>query len=515
MAVAFDKITDLGSFGSTPDPFTGSVTPVGTPRGVSVFIHHGGVTDFIDGVVSYGGVTLNRIDRTVDTGGEQGVAYHYFIGAGLPTGTQTVSIAHTGAGATKYATVITYTGASDLEIKAHGTAENNQANPAIVLDSSTDTALRVGAITSGINDVADIAPISGYTEAFELGINLGAGAGVISAIYETTPSSGSSSLGWTSAIDDVAAVAAAIGEVAGGTTTLTADSGTYTETGTAANLEFHHKMPATTGTYALTGTAASLEFHRKLAAGIGTYALTGTAASLKFHHVISADTVAYAVTGTDATLRKGITMIADVGSYSLTGTAADLLFAHKLAVDSGTYALTGTDVTFRKGINMTADAGVYSFTGTAASLLFAHKLAVDSGVYAITGTDATLQVSISMAADSGGFVMTGTATDLLRALRLAAQSGAYVITGTDAVLWSTVAGIPEIEFIVTMPYVQTLVASYSAPIRGTMFHVQRASVSPFTQVAVSQALIDTIAESYGAPIMGTAPPNQITRGFSE
>lgn len=64
--------------------------------------------------------------------------------------------------------------------------------------------------------------------------------------------------------------------------TLTADSGTFTLSGTAANLLHGYKVPAGSGSFVLSGTAANLLHGYKVSAASGNFVLTGTAATLDY-----------------------------------------------------------------------------------------------------------------------------------------------------------------------------------------------------------------------------------------
>ena len=103
---------------------------------------------------------------------------------------------------------------------------------------------------------------------------------------------------------------------AAGANTLVADSGVYTYTGTAAELQRGLILPGDSGTYTYTGTAADLTF-----APAGNFTLT-------------ADTGVYTYTGTSAGLLKGSNLVADSGTYTYTGTAAELQRGLILSLDS-------------------------------------------------------------------------------------------------------------------------------------------------------------------------------------
>jgi hypothetical protein len=148
--------------------------------------------------------------------------------------------------------------------------------------------------------------------------------------------------------------------------TMTAASGSFVLTGTAAGLTRGLKLTAAGGAYTLTGTAASL--YRKLIAAGGSYLLTGTAAALKRGLLLTAAGGSYTLAGTAAALKKGFALTAAGGSYVLSGTAAGLKAARLLAAAGGSYLLTGTAAALKRGLKIAAAGGSYVLTGTAATL---------------------------------------------------------------------------------------------------------------------------------------------------
>jgi len=227
----------------------------------------------------------------------------------------------------------------------------------------------------------------------------------------------------------------------GGTNyTLTADSGSFTLTGTDANLEYGRKLAADSGSFAVTGTDANLEFGRELIADSGAFSVTGTDANLEYGRRLSADSGAFALTGTDANLEFGRLLSADSGAFALTGTDATLIKgtpgAYTLSAESGTFAVTGTDASLECGRRLSADSGAFALTGTDATLVYgtvgSYTLAAETGTFALTGTDATLTCGRRIAADGGTYAVTGTDATLVRPYRLTADSGAFVVTGTAA-----------------------------------------------------------------------------------
>ena len=131
----------------------------------------------------------------------------------------------------------------------------------------------------------------------------------------------------------------------GGSVSLSAESGTFVLTGTAASLEHGYVIVGGSGTFVLTGTAASLEAGREVAAGIGAFTLTGTAANLEYGRLVAATSGTFVLTGQAANLNKGATLTAASGAFTLTGIAANLEHGYRLSASSGAFSLTGQAAT--------------------------------------------------------------------------------------------------------------------------------------------------------------------------
>lgn len=217
---------------------------------------------------------------------------------------------------------------------------------------------------------------------------------------------------------------------------LSAASGTFTETGTAASLEYGRKVQAESGTFTAIGTAADLEYGRKVQAESGTHVLTGTAATLQYGRKLSAAAGAFAWTGTAASLRQGRTLAAEVGAFAWTGVAATLQHDKKFVPAPAEYVVTGAAASLEYGREIGAEPGSYVYTGIAAGLFADRKLAADAGAFAHTGSDATLTYvsARTLDAESGAFVMTGSdMTPLLDRIFVPA-AGAFAMAGSAAEL---------------------------------------------------------------------------------
>lgn len=198
-----------GTFGATPDtasPMSWTHTPAGTPRGVVVLIVTNDTTDTVTSV-TYGGVAMTRV-RWQNVGGENGSAYGYFLGAGVPTGAQTVTVNFTGAN-NHMGCSVTVTAADDTSVDADlGLASTSLGNPSINLTTSVET-ITYGALYSGTAGPTSTAPDANHTDIQEADL----GAETASCIRRTaTVTAGLRAVGWTAAADDVAAVALAVRE---------------------------------------------------------------------------------------------------------------------------------------------------------------------------------------------------------------------------------------------------------------------------------------------------------------
>lgn len=149
-----------------------------------------------------------------------------------------------------------------------------------------------------------------------------------------------------------------------------------------------------------------------LAADSGSYSVTGTAADLLLGAEVSADSGSYTYSGTDADLNRGYALAADSGAYAYSGTDATLTFSpagdFTLIADSGTYTYTGTNAGLEAAFVIPSDSGAYTYTGTDAGLNRGFSLVADSGTYSYTGSDADFSVTVTLEAEAGTYTYTGT-----------------------------------------------------------------------------------------------------------
>lgn len=208
MAVAFDAST-AATRTDTSDPFTFNHTPVGTPKGVVVAImNYDTATDQVAGV-TYGGVAMTRVPPVArDTAGEPSNTQIWFLGASIPTGTQTVSVDMTSAtGDDMYMVCATVTASTDTEVIGYGVQEEDSSNPQATIAHGGRTAIAFAALASGAD--AAPTPLTGVTNLH----SNDSGAERQHFARQTTPGSGNTTIGWTLTSDDVSFVALSVSEI--------------------------------------------------------------------------------------------------------------------------------------------------------------------------------------------------------------------------------------------------------------------------------------------------------------
>jgi len=135
---------------------------------------------------------------------------------------------------------------------------------------------------------------------------------------------------------------------AGGSYTLTCDSGSYAYTGTEASTLAGRSLSADSGSYAYSGTAVRLTYAASydLACDSGTYAYTGAQAGLIADRAIACGTAAYTYGGAAVTFTTGYGLSLDSGSYSYSGTALGFKRGLVMGMDGGSYIYSGATIVF-------------------------------------------------------------------------------------------------------------------------------------------------------------------------
>ena len=218
--------------------------------------------------------------------------------------------------------------------------------------------------------------------------------------------------------------------------TLTAESGSFSMSGTAADLEASRSLDAESVTFTYSGTDAGLNRALTIDAESGSYAHSGTDADLERGLVMAGESGSFALAGTDAALThvQGYELIAESATFVHSGTDVDLLVSVVLTAESGTFTKAGTDAGLIRSVTLEGESGVYSYVGAEAALSAGNSLAAESGSYAISGTDAALEAAHTLQGESGSYALTGTIADLVYAgsYTLDAESGTFTLTGSIA-----------------------------------------------------------------------------------
>jgi hypothetical protein len=208
VSVARDVVVENVGSG---DPQSFVVAAAANVQGVVVQINHNtSDTDLINGV-TYGGVALTRIATISDPSGELGRAYLYFLGSGVPGGSQTCSV-DKGSATNCHVIVTTLTAGADIELVDSDTLGGgpNPTNPSIALQYGGRESMGFINGFSGVNAPGSATDNAGQTRLADH--DFGSASGLASA--QTNPSTSDTTLGYTIAINPGAFVAAAFAEAA-------------------------------------------------------------------------------------------------------------------------------------------------------------------------------------------------------------------------------------------------------------------------------------------------------------
>jgi len=442
MAISFSNLgvnatPDLNSGADATSYATASWTPP-TSGLILAFVHgaRAGTATPDTPTMSGNGVTWTQIGTTLSiNGGVRGLSLFAANASGSSTGATTIDF---GAN-TQLGCIVSFLHADGVDL-ASGVAA------AIVQNVSNSGTATSGSVTLAAAAHADNRPVAGFyhntnetktprtnwTEADDL-----TGAGHARALetqfrsdaFETTASAT-----WTtsSAWGGIAVELKAL--VSGTAYTLTADSGAFTHTGTAATLKFGRRIVAATNAFSHTGIAAALKFGRRVVAAQGSFVLTGTSASVRATRRLVAASGTLLHTGTSATLARGRRIAAASVSFVLSGTAATFARGRRVTANSASFVLTGTSATLNYGRRLVAASAAFTLAGTAAAVKFGRVVVASSATFSVTGTAAVVAFGRRLVAAGGTFALSGAATALRLTRRLVAALGAFVLTGDDASL---------------------------------------------------------------------------------
>ena len=283
MAVAFSSSAEshTGTTGSSNEAsFNFTLTQTGTPAGVLVFVFNSNSSTFNVSGVTYGSSSLSRVTAASgeDTGGEPGRVDTYFLGSGLPSGNQTVTVSRTNNSIVMYAVAMTVTvgaGNNAGTAGAGGFSEQGNLLESNIDDGSPGTnSLRFAGAYTGRPNPPGAGPNSTLLHSIDFGSR------GCSVVRETTAGQGSRPVGFDqSQNDDRAAAGLAVIEVAGAAELL-ADVVAFTLSGKDATFAIGKNLTAELGSFSLTGNDANFSLGLSLSADAGAFTLTGQAANL-------------------------------------------------------------------------------------------------------------------------------------------------------------------------------------------------------------------------------------------
>lgn len=203
LSVTFAGATQYIRSGSGTISFTH--TPTATPSGIIVFITNT-ITEFNRvGTVTYGS-PLTLVTSVADSAGEKMNTSAYFLGSGVPSGAQTVTVTYSGAGSDRQViNVITVGNASNsaMAVQNYDTIGGDTANPQIALTTGGNNCMALCQIGSGFDSLGSLTALGTMTS-----INsYDDGAKTTYTDRQTTSSTSNFTIGYTGTIDDVAMVA--------------------------------------------------------------------------------------------------------------------------------------------------------------------------------------------------------------------------------------------------------------------------------------------------------------------
>jgi hypothetical protein len=362
-------------------------TPVGTPRGVLVFIVQAGSADQIS-AVTYGGVSLGRVAFLSHPTAVFSAVYAYFLGASIPTGPQTVEVTVTG-GNTRRAGAFAVVAPTDTAVVDFETIlSDSLADPSTVLGVTGRTVWAAISFYSGQDAVTGITPLTDWTDTLEHNFFGSESCGWyrynISDTADVTA-------GWTQTADSVAAIAVALAEVAVGAVEVLPGTGAATWEGFAPTVAVsnHQTVLAGVGQATWEGFAATVQVGVNVSPGVGAATWTGFAPSV--------------TTSNHQTVTPG------VGTATWDGFAPSVTTSNHQTVAAGLGQATwaGFAPTIAIGIHVQAQTGAAVWAGFAPTVQTPVNLAAGTGVGTWTGFAPSMQIGVTVGAGLGQATWSG------------------------------------------------------------------------------------------------------------
>jgi hypothetical protein len=200
-----NRSSDFGGSGIA-NPTITSYTPPAAPGFALAFVCELTASQTITSV-DYGSTEMTEIAASPIEKGADEVMHvaAYFLGSGVPTGTQTITF--NGPAQVRHFSIITYSSDDDCTINATQTISNDAlANPSATLSLGGVTSVCSLGFTSGHNDTANTTPLTNWTT---VGENAG-GTSLGGTYYYDTIGSSDVTVGWTQTEEDAVMLAVAV-----------------------------------------------------------------------------------------------------------------------------------------------------------------------------------------------------------------------------------------------------------------------------------------------------------------
>lgn len=230
----------------------------------------------------------------------------------------------------------------------------------------------------------------------------------------------------------------AVVEVAsGGSYTLTADSGSFTETGQAMTFRASRLITADQQTYTLSGQSVNLVYAKTLTMAQATFTLSGQNANLRANRILSLSQSTFTLSGQALTLKRAERLEGERGNFSLNGQDVNLRPNRLLTANGSTFTLSGQTANLRKASSITMAQAVFTLSGQNATLRYNRRLTANSSSFALSGQNATLvynQIgSYTLVAHEGLFTLSGQVANLVytpaQQFSLSCARGLFTLSG--------------------------------------------------------------------------------------
>ncbi len=433
MAVAHDAVSESHT-GTTGDKshasFTWNHIPVGTPRGILVFVFCDDANADNTTSVTYGGTTMTRVSGSLaaDTTTEPGTVVAYFLGSSVPTGTQAVVVNRTNNANEMYAVAISVTAATDTNTFGVTLQQNDQAPAqANITDNSPGTnSVRYAAAHYGGSGV----PIAGASSTALISIDFG--VHTCGVVRETTAGQGSRPVGFADASDDWACVLLAVREAAPATSTP--GLGQPTATGFAPTWSSAPVINAALGQATATGFAPTIQTPQNTTAGRGQVTATGFAPTVQVSPIIAPGVGAAVATGFAPTIQTPQNVAPGVGAIAATGFAPTIQTPQNSAPSVGAVTATGFAPTVQTPQNAAPGVGAVSAQGFAPTVETAQTSAPGCGQMQVTGyaptwSSESLGSSVNAQPAAGELSVTGYAPTVETSLVIETLTGSFIVLG--------------------------------------------------------------------------------------